>query len=297
MKNLIFSRRHDDGILTPLEVEARAPAVYTLGHAETLSARYGEVSTARAIEILDGHGWKPTQAAQKRARSVAGRGYAEHLIAFGMPGGFDGPPSVNERPEVILYNSHDGSSSLRLFVGFYRFICSNGIVAGEGFEARIRHSVGTVAGFETMLGETVERIPAMLEAVNRLRAVSLTPAGIREAGERAARLRWEAEPARGEFGQHTATGAYYTPETVHGLIQPRRWGDEGTDAWTVLNRIQEGVIRGRVLIRSVTEAKPYGADRKAKAVSSVSETVRLNRAVWDTVAEVAGIDTGALVAA
>ena len=291
MKNLIFSRRHDDGILTPLEVEARAPAAYTLGHAETLSARYGEVSTARAIEILDGHGWKPTQAAQKRARSVAGRGYAEHLIAFGMPGGFEGSPSANERPEVILYNSHDGSSSLRLFVGFYRFICSNGIVAGQGFEARIRHSVGTVAGFETMLSETVERIPAMLEAVNRLRAVSLTPAGIREAGERAARLRWQALPPGAK------PGVYCTQETVRGLVSPRRWADDKPDAWTVLNRIQEGVIRGGVLIRSVTEAKPTGADRKAKAVGSVSETVRLNRAVWDTVAEVAGIDTGALVAA
>jgi hypothetical protein len=293
MKNLIFSRRHDDGILTPAEIEARAPAAYTLGHAETLSARYGEVSTARAIEILDGHGWKPTQAAQKKARTVTGRGYAEHLIAFGMPGGFEGSPSVNERPEVILYNSHDGSSSLRLFVGFYRFICSNGIVAGEGFEARIRHSLGTVAGFETMLNETVERIPAMLEAVNRLRSVSLTPAGIREAGERAARLRWETLP-----GSDVLTpGAYSTPETVRGLVSPRRWADDKPDAWTVLNRIQEGVIRGGVLIRSVTEAKPTGADRKAKAVGSVSETVRLNRAVWDTVAEVSGIDTGALVAA
>jgi hypothetical protein len=240
MENLIFSRRHDDGILTPADIESRAPAAFALDHAEGLSRRYGEVSTARAVDILDGFGWKPTQAAQKKSRTVSGRMHAEHLLAFAMPGD---TMRANERPEVILYNSHDGSSSLRLFVGFYRFICSNGIVAGEGFQAKIRHTSGTVAGFEAMLTDTVGRIPAMIEAVERLRSVSLTPAGIREAGEKAARLRWDPLPANPD-----TLGAYYTPETVRGLIQPRRWGDDGADAWTVLNRVQEGVMRGGVMI-------------------------------------------------
>lgn len=31
-----------------------------------------------------------------------------------------------EVPEIILVNSHDGSSSYQLLSGFFRFVCSNG---------------------------------------------------------------------------------------------------------------------------------------------------------------------------
>lgn len=296
-QNLIFSRRADDGILTRDDVARRAPAAFSTGHAEGLSPRYGMVNTARAVEILDGFGWHPTQAAQKKARRIGAEFHAEHLLAFANSSGL--ARSTGERPEVVLYNSHDGTSSLRLFVGFYRFICSNGIVAGDGFEARIRHTNGTVGGFEAMLAEVVARIPAMAHAAEVLKARTLTPAAIQEIGTRAAALRWDPMPAEyygaadGLYIDGSANpvrGSFFTHETVRGLTMARRWDDEGADAWRVLNRIQEGVIRGGAMVQSLTERHPFGAERKARAVGSVGETVRINRALWDIVADVAEVD-------
>lgn len=296
-QNLIFSRRADDGVLSFSDVASRAPAAFSTVHAEGLSPRYGMVNTARAVEILDGFGWRPTQAAQKKARRAGGQFHAEHLLAFADGSGL--ARSTGERPEVVLYNSHDGTSSLRLFVGFYRFICSNGIVAGDGFEARIRHTSGTVGGFESMLADVVARIPAMVHAADVLKGRILTPAEITEAATRAAALRWDTYPAEyygaadGVYVDGSANplrGSFFTRETVRGLSMARRWDDEGADAWRVLNRIQEGVIRGGAMVRSLTERHPFGADRKARAVGSVAETVRLNRALWDIVADVAEVD-------
>ncbi|EBA7968526.1 DUF945 domain-containing protein, partial [Salmonella enterica] len=36
-----------------------------------------------------------------------------------------------EVPEIILLNSHDGSSSYQMVPGLFRFICTNGLVCGS----------------------------------------------------------------------------------------------------------------------------------------------------------------------
>jgi hypothetical protein len=52
----------------------------------------------------------------------------------------------------------------------------------------------------------------------------------------------------------------------------------------LFNRIQENVLRGNAFVRSVTDLRTL--DRKARAVSSVKEHVRINEALWDIVEDV-----------
>lgn len=298
--SLIFSRRSDNAPLTVGDIAYRAPAAFAVDHAPDLSRRYGGISTARAAEVLAGFGYLPTQAAQKKSRKAEGQNYAEHLLAFSNPNAEGIARADGMRPEVILYNSHDGSSSVRLFAGFYRFICSNGMVAGEGFETRIRHTVGSAAGFEDMVRELVARMPEMVARTEALRRVRLSETAAREMARRAAGLRWDPLPAvdtpEGQpWRDRLTAGAYFTPETVAGLILPRRYEDTAPDAFTVLNRIQEGVIRGGAVIRSVTDRNPWGKDRRARPVGAVGETVRINRALWDIAAEVAEVDPAPVV--
>ena len=151
MANLIFSRSASNLPLTTEEIVSRAPSVYSTTH--SMSPRYGQVTTANAIGILADFGFYPVQAAQK------GKGrHKAHLLAFAS----SPLDSTEGRPELILYNSHDGSSSLKMFAGFYRFICSNGIVAGDGFESRLRHTSGTVNGFENLVTSTAGRLPLLV---------------------------------------------------------------------------------------------------------------------------------------
>ena len=39
-----------------------------------------------------------------------------------------------EAAEVIIVNSHDGTSSYQMFAVMLRFVCTNSLVAGEHFE-------------------------------------------------------------------------------------------------------------------------------------------------------------------
>lgn len=287
--DLIFSRRADNGFLSSVEVANRAPAAFTHGHAEGLSSRYGEVSTARAIDILEGYGWRPTQAAQKQARKLAGVPYAGHMVAFANPY-CTGGTNADERPEIVLYNSHDGGSSLRLFAGFYRFICSNGIVAGEGFEARLRHTSGSVAGFEQLLDDTVTRLPALFETITMLKARKFSEAEAKHLAVEAAKLRWQSLPDYDVLQSGTVRGAYITENTTYDLLMAKRYGDFGQEAFAVFNRLQEGLIRGGAIIQSFTDRTPYGKPRAAKAIGSVAENVRINRELWNRTLEVAELE-------
>jgi hypothetical protein len=76
-------------------------------------------------------------------------------------------------------------------------------------------------------------------------------------------------------------GAYAVAQTVKGVMNVRRIGDEGYDAWTVFNRIQEGVVRGNAMIRSITDKHPEGVMRKARPVNSIKEAVRINTELWN----------------
>jgi hypothetical protein len=46
-----------------------------------------------------------------------------------------------EANEIILLNSHDGSSSYQMMAGMFRFVCANGMVCGDTLhDVRVRHN-------------------------------------------------------------------------------------------------------------------------------------------------------------
>ena len=48
-------------------------------------------------------------------------------------------------PEIILLNSHDGSSSYQMLPGLFRGVCTNGLVCGQSFgEVRVPHKGNVV---------------------------------------------------------------------------------------------------------------------------------------------------------
>jgi hypothetical protein len=214
------------------------------------------------------------QAAQKKARKASANAYAEHLIAFAQDRADDG----ETRPEIVLYNSHDASSSLKLFAGAFRFICSNGIVAGDGYEAKARHVGSSVEGVDAMLREIVSGLPEMMQRIDRMQRVEIDRQAAVDFAYNAATLRWEmpteerTEPLRGSY-----TGG----RTVHDLLRAYRREDAQPTAWAAFNRVQEALIRGGVHVASFTDKRPSGTYRRARPVGSVSESVRINRSLRD----------------
>ena len=275
--HVIFSRNVNNGPLTAERIKQLAPAVYSTTKAERLTDRYVSLHTSDIIPVLADYGYEPVQAAQKRSRIAGAADHASHMVAFAKP--MTGEDATGIRPEIILYNSHDGTGSVKLFAGFFRFICSNGIIAGEGFQSRVYHSKA-LNGFEDMLNTTVAALPSLMERMERLRGITLTIDDARDVARRGVQTRWDLYDGQ-------TKGVYATDTTISNVLVPQRFQDAKMDAFTVFNRIQEGVIRGNAFVKSLNVSHPDGHLRKARNVSSIKEHVRINAELWniaDTIA-------------
>jgi hypothetical protein len=289
-QSLIFSRAINNSILSADDIARRAPAVFADSKAERLTDRYQSLRTDTLLPILADYGYQPTQAAQKRSRKIAGLSqHSAHLLAFSKVSDINTSDDI--RPEIVLYNSHDGTSSVKLFAGAYRFICSNSIVAGDGFSTTAYHSRKALSGFEEMLRVTMQNMPAMMDAIERMKQRVIDTDELNDIAKKAAMKRWkflddavtDAMIKNGDI----QSGVYADRHTLRSVVHNiQRAEDVGTDAWTVWNRIQENVLRGHAFVKSVThkDGEVLIRERKARPITSVSEHVRINSELWDLVA-------------
>ena len=283
--DLIHTQNETASALDFQTVVDNCPAVLTGSKGPDTSDRYGFVSTMGAMQVLADYGFRPVKATQRPSRKSELQPFAAHMISFCHD--YDLAGATNNRPELIVYNSHDGKSSLKLFAGIYRFICSNGIIAGNGFDASMRHSNKTANGFEDLLKSQAKALPGLMERIDSLQNTQLEREQALDFAYNATKLRWEFESEQSPTTDKPLRGSYATDYTMQSMLNPIRRDDFGLDAWTVFNVAQEKLIRGgsRVISHTARNADyGRGTIRKARGISSLPEIVRINRKLWDLAA-------------
>lgn len=282
--DLIYSRKANNTALDIKTLIEKCPAILTETASPETSGRYGFVSTMQAINVLDDWGYKPTQARQTPSRKQGKKPFAQHMLSFAHESDLNAE-NAETRPEIILYNSHDGRSALKLFAGAYRYICSNGIIAGDGFQHKLNHVGKGPNDFENLLAGTIESTGEMMDTIEFLQNHDeTTPVHILDFAYNAAQLRWEKAPDK--IDENTATGSFFNDQTLQGLTRFNRSEDIGANnAWKAFNVIQENLLRGGPRVLSLSpkaKAENQGFKyRDCKAVKSIPEIVRINQGLWD----------------
>ena len=173
--------------------------------------------------------------------------------------------------EIVLVNANDGTSAYQMIPGFFRFICENGLMAGETFgEVKVRHSGDAIGAVIEGAYRVLEDAPQVAAQVSAWKAIPLQDAE-REALAAAAHvLRF---PKAGEAGGPPA------PIEAAALLRPRRSADRAPDLWTAMNVVQENVIKGGQtgLVRN---AEGWLQRRSTRAVAGIDQNRSLNRALW-----------------
>jgi hypothetical protein len=264
-----FINRHQ----TPLtidEIARRAPSALATQPYAAMSAKYAHIPTLGIIEAMIAAGFQPFSATQSRTR-IAGKGdFTKHMLRFRHSD--IGPLVVGDViPEVVLVNSHDGTSAYKLIAGLYRLICSNGMMVSDAEidSINVRHTGNVVQdvldGSRRLIADTQRSIGT----VRNWTQLQLTDGEQRVFAESAHTLRFA-----------DAEGKVTTPITADQLLTPRRREDIGGDLWHTLNRVQENVIAGGL---SAVQRDANG--RRVRRVSTrringIDQDVRLNRALW-----------------
>lgn len=259
------------------EIKAKAPSVFAEGPREGVSSRYSFIPTTQAVTALTNAGWLPVHAAQSRARTEDGREYARHVLRFTRETTLNAQALAvgDSVPELILLNSHDGTSSYDLSLGMFRLVCSNGLMVANGSLAhfRIRHVGYTDAKVVDAAARVLADAPKAIEAVDAMKRLQLV-SGEREALANAALgLRWDSP-------QHA-------PVTAAQLLRPRRSADTSADLWSTFNVIQENIVKG-----GLNGVHASGRRARTRGVNSVNEDTRLNRALWTLAESIRAIRAG-----
>lgn len=241
------------------------PSIFAREAHDSRSERYVYVPTIDIVEGLRREGWFPFFAVQSVPRDGSRHGHAKHMLRLRRDDGI----GKQEAAEVIIVNSHDGTSSYQMFAGMLRFVCTNSLVAGERFEdVRVPHKGNIQHDIIEGVYTVAEDFPRLIDASESMKEIQL--------GEDERRVLAEASLVA-RYGEEES------PVRPDQIIQPRRREDVGQSLWMTYNAIQENMIRGGLHGRRQTSD---GRVRRSqtRAINGIDQNVTLNRALW-TLAE------------
>ena len=223
--------------------------------ASTVSSSYKFIDTQRVIELLNDYGFTEDRYSQSRVRSPETAGYQKHVAIFNRSVDVDDEGGFN----IMMLNSHDGTSSLRVDVGFFRILCSNQLV-NSVTGIRIPHRGDVVSKLDSLMPVLFSQLQHFKEVKEQLKGMVLTDEQLTNLAVLACVLR-EVDVSQ---------------QNICRFIRPRRRGDVQIDAWTAYNVVQENVIRGGLRVDKTGEDGKV-AYRKLKALSSADRIMSANK--------------------
>lgn len=243
--------------LTHDELMQHTPSVFGEEKHASRSERYAYIPTITLLESLQREGFQPFFACQTRVRDQSRREHTKHMLRLRRAGQITG----QQVPEIILLNSHDGSSSYQMLPGLFRAVCCNGLVCGTSFgEVRVPHKGDVVGKVIEGAYEVLGVFDRVEEKRDAMQSLLLPP------------------PAQQAFAKAALTyrfGEEHQPVTESRALSARRWQDEKNDLWSVFNRLQENLSKGGLPGRSA-----QGKRSRTRAVNGIDGDIKLNRALW-----------------
>jgi Domain of unknown function (DUF932) len=247
---------------TPLsddQIARVAPSIFADGAHESRSERYTYIPTIDVLNGLRNEGFEPFMVCQARTRREDKRDHTKHMIRLRHADQING----REANEIILLNSHDGTSSYQMLAGMFRFVCANGMVCGDMVgEIRVPHKGNVVDRVIEGAFTVLDSFDVAAEQRENMQHVTLSEGEQRAFAHAALTLKYDDPIAP-------------APITEDQILMPRRFEDRKGDLWSTFNRVQENMTKGGLRGRGKN-----GRTTTTRAVTGIDQNVKLNRALW-----------------
>ena len=253
--------------LTNQEIAARCPQVFETSYSARRTQKYGQLTTATVIDALRTEGYEVTNAFAQSVRAGSRPTiHNKHCVRLSHRDFLDTLTPDETRPEIVIVNSHDGTSSFRIMAGIFRLVCSNGLIVADNMTGNERvchwksHTLDDVINCSLLVAEQAK---ASYDTIEKMKATNLTEKQQKEYAERAAHIRL----------------AYNKDSKVNfaeNLLIPRRHEDNLTPSvWNTYNVVQENCIKGGQVVGS----------RILRPLTNIGQNVEVNRKLWNAAVE------------
>ena len=241
------------------QIRRVVPSIFADGKHQSRSERYTYIPTIDVLRGLRNEGFQPFMVCQTRVRHDDRREYTKHMLRLRHADQIMG----DEANEIVLLNSHDGTSSYQMLAGMLRFVCQNGMVAGDNVaDIRVPHKGNIVQNVINGAFDVLDGFDLIREQKDGMLFVTLDRDEQHAFARSALALRYDPTDAD-------------APITENQLLNVRRFEDRRDDLWTVFNRVQENLTKGGLHGRSRT-----GRSMSTRPITGIDQNVKLNRALW-----------------
>jgi len=249
-----------------------APSIFATSPWGAMSHRYKMVPTVEVIDMLGAEGFLPVRAMQSRSRIEGKADFTKHLIRLRRASDLNAEVS-QEVPELVLVNSHDGTSGYQLMAGIFRVVCTNGLISKSADYGSIslRHCGG--ADFRNRVIDATYRVlddsTQAIASANTWKQIGLSAPQQEAFATAALELRDNAivRPAQLLRAKR---------------MEDRESADGSRDLWRTFNTVQEHMVRGGD--RGIGST---GRRTTTRAINSVDGDLRTNKALWTLASKMA----------
>jgi hypothetical protein len=195
-------------------------------------------------EVMTSHGLQLASLKTGRARHVDKVDFQSTFARYrGQELFQDGGKPVHI--DLVYRSKHMGRGVDKIFLGVYRMICANGLMAGSTFfSADIRHAGNTYDNLNRAIESALNFKDKLMVSLDSMRNKILTDA--------------EREALALEAVKLLTPQDRNVTQVRHALLQPRRAQDTGKDLWTTYNVIQENGTLGKVAYQLQSYPTPNG---------------------------------------
>lgn len=235
------------------------PSIFANEAYSTTSSKYTHIPTIKVVQALRKEGFEPFMAVQAKPKVEDRMGFMRHMLRLRHAS----QVASQEANEIILINSHDGSSSYQMLAGCFRFVCQNGTVVGDTVEdIRVRHSGDIINNVIEGSYQVLNGFDKVDENRETMKAITLNRDEQIAFAESALTLKFD--------------NVEESPISASQIIRPRRYEDTKSDLWTTFNVVQENLIRGGLRGYNKTTGKRV----TTRSVNAITENTKLNQALW-----------------
>lgn len=226
------------------------------------SENYKLIKTSEIVNNLESQGFKLVDFKATKTKREDKKGYQKHFAILEHPELLKGDNSLNY--QLLITNSHDGSTSFKVDFGVFRMVCSNGLVVGSTFGGMSqRHSGFIMDEFQADLNQFVARLPQLKETIDLMNQKKLNDDMRRQFYKDALKLKVD--------------------NAILLDVPTRRNADNGSDLFTAFNVIQEHLVRGGLTYQVEIEKdnQKQLVEKRLRALRSMNSQVEINKKLFD----------------
>lgn len=224
------------------------------------SNKFGFISSTDLVSRLESQGLKLADVVESKIRKnkEERQGYQKHVIRFDT-----GLSNRHGNLQVLAINSHEGSSALTFRMGFFRLVCSNGLIIGSDLipQIKVRHTQNGLLKLNDSVDELMQWQRVAMDNIEKMENRKLSQDEFEKLIHASAKIR---------------LGEKYHDKIIP-LFEAKRYEDKREDLFSAFNVIQENVMRtGFYALNKETNAAV-----KVRAIRGVNASLELNTALYN----------------